>query len=404
MNKHTETPTMLSVQEAKALISSRTSLRTSVILPLDKALSRILATSIYAPLSIPAFEQSAMDGYAFRFDAWQQTPGLDIVGEMAAGTATRLSIEGAQATRIFTGAPLPAGADTVVMQEKVQVEGNRLTILDKELQPGSNVRPIGSEIRKGELVLPNGALLTPAAIGFMAGLGMDEVPVHPAPFITIIVTGNELQTPGKPLAYGQVYESNSYTLRTALQQMQITSVAHLAAEDDFDKLLQTVAQALSVSDMVLVTGGVSVGNYDYVAQALETCGVIPVFHKLKQKPGKPLYFGTRDEQLVFGLPGNPSSVLTCFYEYVYPCIREQMGYAQTALSTLQAPLLHDYSKKPGLTHFLKGYWNGESVKILQAQESYRMQSFAVCNSLVVLPEETTDVRKGQMVEVHLLPA
>jgi molybdopterin molybdotransferase len=185
--------------------------------------------------------------------------------------------------------------------------------------------------------------------------------------------------------------------------MQISPVSFLAVEDDFDKLLHTIAQALSSADMVLLTGGVSVGNYDYVANALEVCGVTPVFHKLKQKPGKPLYFGTRDQQLVFGLPGNPSSVLTCFYEYVYPCIREQMGYAQTTLSAIQVPLLNDFSKRPGLTHFLKGYLNEEGVKILQAQESYRMQSFAVCNCLIVLPEEVMELQKGQLVEVHLLP-
>lgn len=403
MNNKKETPAMLSVLEAKALISANTSLRPSVAMPLENALARILAGTLYAPQSIPAFEQSAMDGYAFQYDAWKKQPLLEIAGEMAAGAAAPFAISATQAARIFTGAPLPAGADTVVMQEKVQVQDNMLTIQDTELLKGMNVRAVGSEIRTGELALAQGALLTPAAIGFLAGMGIHEVPVYPAPSITVIVTGNELQKPGNPLQYGQVYESNSYTLRTALQQMQISPVSFLSVEDDFDKLLHTIAQALSQSDMVLLTGGVSVGNYDYVAKALEVCGVTPVFHKLKQKPGKPLYFGTRDQQLVFGLPGNPSSVLTCFYEYVYPCIREQMGYPQISLSTIQAPLLSDYAKRPGLTHFLKGYWSEEGVKILQAQESYRMQSFAVCNSLIVLPEDVTELRKGQPVEVHLLP-
>lgn len=403
MKNKNETPAMLSVQEAKELISANTSLGSPVAIPLEHSLAKILGGTIYAPQSIPAFEQSAMDGYAFPYDAWKQQAGFEIAGEMAAGAAAPLSITANQAARIFTGAPMPAGADTVVMQEKVRVEGNQLIIEDGELLKGSNVRSVGSEIREGELALPQGSLLTPAAIGFLAGMGIHEVPVYPAPAITVIVTGNELQTPGKPLQYGQVYESNSFTLRTALQQMQISPVSFLAVEDDFDKLLHTIAQALSSADMVLLTGGVSVGNYDYVANALEVCGVTPVFHKLKQKPGKPLYFGTRDQQLVFGLPGNPSSVLTCFYEYVYPCIREQMGYAQTNLSAIQVPLLNDFSKRPGLTHFLKGYWNEEGVKILQAQESYRMQSFAVCNCLIVLREEVTELHKGQLVEVHLLP-
>lgn len=394
---------MLSVQEAKALITANTSLRSPVTVPLEKALGRVLAASVYSPVFIPAFEQSAMDGYAFKYEDWKKHTTLAIAGEMAAGATAPLAITAGQATRIFTGAPLPAGADTVVMQEKVRVEDNQLIIEDTELQPGSNVRPVGSEIQADELALPQGALLTPAAIGFLAGMGIHEVSVYPAPAITIIVTGNELQSPGTPLQYGQVYESNSYTLRTALQQMQVGPVSMMAVEDDFDKLLHTLAQALSVSDLVLITGGVSVGNYDYVAKALEVCGVTRIFHRLKQKPGKPLYFGKRDEQLVFGLPGNPSSVLTCFYEYVYTSIREQMGHPQAALPVMKMPLLNDFARKPGLTQFLKGFWNGEGVRVLQAQESYRMHSFAVCNCLIVLPEEAGNVEKGEMVDVHLLP-
>ncbi|WP_246228618.1 molybdopterin molybdotransferase MoeA [Paraflavitalea devenefica] len=403
MSNQKETPALLSVQEAKALITTHTSLRPSVTLPLEKALGRVLAASVYSPVSIPAFQQSAMDGYAFNYDGWKQRAVLKITGEMAAGATAPLQIAAGEAARIFTGAPLPGGADTVVMQEKVRVEDNELIIDDADLQPGGNVRPIGSEIAANELALPQGAALTPAAIGFLAGMGIHEVAVYPAPNITIIVTGNELQAPGTPLQFGQVYESNSYTLRTALQQMQVGPVSLMAVEDDFDKLLHTLAQALSESDMVLITGGVSVGNYDYVAKALEICGVTRIFHRLKQKPGKPLYFGKRDEQLVFGLPGNPSSVLTCFYEYVYTSIREQMGYPQATLPVMRMPLLNDYARKPGLTQFLKGYWNGEGVRVLQAQESYRMHSFAVCNCLIVLPEEAGDVTKGQLVEVHLLP-
>ena len=394
---------MLSVQEAKALITANTSLLPPVTIPLEKALGRVLAASVYSPVAIPAFEQSAMDGYAFKYEDWKKHTALAIAGEMAAGATAPLVLTAGQAARIFTGAPLPAEADTVVMQEKVRVDDSQLIIDDTELQPGSNVRPIGSEIQAGELALPQGALLTPAAIGFLAGMGIHAVPVYPAPAITIIVTGNELTSPGTPLQYGQVYESNSYTLRTALQQMQVGPVSMMAVEDDFDKLLHTLAQALSASDLVLITGGVSVGNYDYVAKALEVCGVTPVFHRLKQKPGKPLYFGKRDEQLVFGLPGNPSSVLTCFYEYVYACIREQMGYPQAPLPVMRMPLLNDYARKPGLTQFLKGFWNREGVRVLQAQESYRMHSFAVCNCLIVLPEETGNVVKGEMVDVHLLP-
>lgn len=394
---------MLPVREARQLISANTSLRPAVHTPLENTLGRILAQTLYAPVSIPVYEQSAMDGYALQYAGWKQHGNLEIAGEMAAGATQSFPIAAHQAARIFTGAPLPEGADTVVMQEKVRVHGDVLIIEDGELVKGLNVRPIGSEIVEGALALPQGSLLTPAAIGFLAGMGIRALPVYPAPAITVIVTGDELQAPGKPLRFGQVYESNSYTLRMALQQMQINNVTFLSVADDFDQLLHVIAEALGSADMVLLTGGVSVGNYDYVAKALETCGVTPVFHKLKQKPGKPLFFGTRDQQQVFGLPGNPSSVLTCFYEYVYPCIREQMGYGQTSLTSVRLPLLNDYSKKAGLTHYLKGYVNEEGVKVLQAQESFRMHSFAVCNGLIVLPEATENVKQGELVEVHLLP-
>lgn len=394
---------MLPVQEARQLISANTSLRPAVNTPLENTLGRVLAQTLYAPVSIPAYEQSAMDGYALQYAGWKQHGNLEIAGEMAAGATKPLSIAAHQAARIFTGAPLPEGADTVVMQEKVRVHGDALVIEDAELVKGLNVRGVGSEIIEGALALPQGSLLTPAAIGYLAGMGIRELPVYPAPRITVIVTGDELQAPGNPLQFGQVYESNSYTLRMALQQMQINNVTFLSVADDFDKLLHVIAEALGNADMLLLTGGVSVGNYDFVAKALETCGVTPVFHKLKQKPGKPLFFGTRDQQQVFGLPGNPSSVLTCFYEYVYPCIREQMGYGQTNLTPVRLPLLNDYSKKAGLTHYLKGYVSDGGVKVLQAQESYRMHSFAVCNGLIVLPEATEQVKQGELVEVHLLP-
>lgn len=403
MKQPSPTPGMLTVREARQQISANTALRPAVNTPLEYTLGRVLATTLYAPMSIPAFIQSAMDGYAVNFAGWQQHGTLTIAGEIPAGATDTIRLEPHQAARIFTGAPLPEGADTVVMQEKVQVTGDQLSIGDAELVSGSHVRGIGSEITKGALALPQGALLTPAAIGYLAGMGIRELPVYPAPKITVIVTGNELQAPGTALQFGQVYESNSYTLRTALQQMHIPHVRFLSVEDDFDILVEVIAKSLGDTDMILLTGGVSVGNYDYVKEAAETCGVYPVFHKLKQKPGKPLFFGTREQQQVFGLPGNPSSVLTCFYEYVYPCIREQMGYGETTLTAVKLPLLGDYAKKAGLTHYLKGYVQEGTVKILQAQESYRMHSFAVCNALIVVPEEVETLHKGDLVEVHLLP-
>ncbi|MFT3823549.1 MAG: molybdopterin molybdotransferase MoeA [Chitinophagaceae bacterium] len=393
---------MLPVEEGKKLIKDHTALLPPAILPLEQVLCRVLADDIYAANDIPAFEQSAMDGYAFNFAGWQQHQQLTIQGEMAAGAAKPFSIIPQQAARIFTGAPLPEGADTVVMQEKVTVEGNILHIHDEQLQQGLNVRAAGSEAKAGTLAIAKGNVLTPAAIGFVAGMGIKEVSIYPAPSVSIIVTGNELQTPGLPLQFGQVYESNSFSLKAVLQQMQISAVTVYHAADELHLLEQAIATALQHSEILLLTGGVSVGSYDYVATALQNCGVQKVFHKLQQKPGKPLFFGIKGTQPVFGLPGNPSSVLTCFYEYVYPCIRQMMGFNNITLPVLRLPLLHDYSKRTGLSHFLKGWYDEQGVTALQAQESYRMQSFATSNCLICLPAHQSDFVKGELVEVHVL--
>lgn len=296
---------------------------------------------------------------------------------------------------------MPAGADTVVMQENVKVEGNRLTIQDKQLQHGANVRPKSSEIKKGELALSKGTHLSPAAIGFLAGVGITKVPVYPNPIITIIVTGNELQQPGNPLQYGQVYESNSFSLRIALRLMPIEGVTVRQVHDNPEALTDMLQAALVESDVVLLTGGVSVGDYDFVLAAAARCGVEPLFHKIKQRPGKPLFFGKKSEKLVFGLPGNPSSVLTCFYFYVVPAFT-QLSNRNLTLRSRKVPLGKPYRKTAGLTHYLKGFFDGQTASPLDAQESYRIRSFAQANCLIQVAEEVVECPEGSTVTIYLL--
>jgi molybdopterin molybdotransferase len=391
---------MISVESAKAIIKGCTVKAPVVKLPLLEALGLTLAKAVYAEHDIPAFAQSSMDGYALKFSDLRE---LEIAGEMQAGATTSKRMEQHQATRIFTGAPLPEGADTVIMQEKVKVESGQLLLLDDELRAGNNVRPIGAEAKKGELAMEVGTYLSPAAIGFLAGIGFTEVLVYQPLHVTIILTGNELQDPGKPLQFGQVYEANSVMLKAALQQANVKQVEVLKAVDDLDQLISVLLTALSQSDMVLLTGGVSVGDYDFVVAATAACGIKQQFHRIRQKPGKPLFFGTKDEQLVFGLPGNPSSVLTCFYEYVLPALAAATAQQTKEISTIKAKLTHPYTKSPGLTHFLKANYHDEKVTPLAAQESFRLHSFAQANALIVLKEEQTEVLAGETVDVHLLP-
>lgn len=391
---------MISVTEAKQIILSHLPERKTAVWPLYETAGLVTSSEVIAGTDIPGFPQSSMDGYALKFE--DKDLPLEISGEMAAGTTVALHIKNGQASRIFTGAPLPEGADTVVMQEKVTVENKRLVIHDENLSLGLNVRLKGSEVKQGAVAMAAGTVLSPAALGFLAGIGKDKVEVYHPPVVAVILTGNELQDPGNELVFGQVYEANSYQLKAALEKAGVKETHIFRAEDDPETLQQILEQALEVSDMVLLNGGVSVGDYDFVTQAAKHCGIEEKFHKIRQKPGKPLFFGTRREKLVFGLPGNPSSSLTCFYEYVLPAV-EQLSGLRNSVQKLSAVAIHDYTKPVGLTHFLKAFYEEGTVTPLHAQESYRLHSFAQANCFLVLPEESTGCKKGDAVEIHLLP-
>jgi len=390
---------MISVNEAKTIIQSHTKSLAPIRLPLLEAFGYTLAENIFAIIDIPFYSQSSMDGYAFSFE--NKDNPLEIIGEMPAGTSKQITIKANQATRIFTGGPLPIGADTVVMQEKVTVIDNILFINDPEIQLGDNVRNKGAEVQKDSLAMAKNTSLSVAAIGFLAGIGITEIAVFPPPKITIILTGNELQEPGNPLEFGQVYEANSYMLTVALQKAGIKNIAILKSEDNLETLQDTLKKAIDSSDVILLTGGVSVGDYDFVASASELCGVKKHIHKIKQRPGKPLFFGTKDNSIVFGLPGNPSSALVCFYQYVLPML-EKMMHKSGSIKTLEAKLTDKYLKKTGLTHFLKGNFLNSEATPLSAQQSFRLSSFAQANCLIELEENKGDYHEGEIVKVHLL--
>ncbi len=391
---------MISVNEAKKIIEKNVAALQPMVLPLKETRGLTLAENVYAKFDIPSFEQSSMDGYAFLFE--DKDFPLTIQNKIAAGDNHLHKISSKQAARIFTGAPLPQGADTVVMQEKVIVEDGKIFIKDDDLQKGNYLRSKGTEIKSGDLALHNKTVLTAAALGFLAGIGIAEIPVFPTPKVSIIITGNELQQPGKPLAFGQVYESNSVSLSAALQQAGIIDVSILYSRDKLNFVQSALKKALEKSDIILLTGGISVGDYDFVLNATEQCGIEKHFHKIKQKPGKPLYFGTKENKVIFGLPGNPASVLTCFYEYVLPAL-EKMMQKKNSIKITKAILQNDYAKKTGMTHFLKGFYENEKVTILQSQASFQLKSFAHANCLIVINEETEDVKQGTSIEVHLLP-
>lgn len=392
---------MISVNEAKTIIHSSVKPLPPANVSVSEAFDTVLADDVIAPYDIPAYPQSSMDGYAFSFADLAKRNSFSIVGESAAGNNVPFTISSQSAARIFTGAAVPDGADTVVMQEKIQLHNGSIIVNDEHLEKGNNVRIKGSEISKGQLALASGTYLNAAAVGFLANIGVTNVKIYPKPSVSAILTGNELKSPGSALEYGEVFESNSFALQAALQQLHIQRISVLTSKDDPAQLKLVLQQAMSESDLILLTGGVSVGDYDFVRATAEDCGVQTLFHRIKQRPGKPLYFGVTGSKVIFGLPGNPSSVLACYYEYVVPAI------GLMCASTLQArivnvPLSTPFSKKIPFTQFLKGYYDGESVLPLAGQESYKMNSFAKANCLIVLKEEDIECKAGDVKEVHLI--
>jgi molybdopterin molybdotransferase len=391
---------MISVNEAKNIVRQNTPLLSAVKVQLADAVNCALAEDVYSLIDFPPFNQSNVDGYAIAF---QDIKGNLLISDIIpAGHRETLSLQSGQAMRIFTGAPVPAQADTVVMQENVRVVNNRLVIEDEQLQRAFNFRPAGTDIKRGDSALKKYDYLSPGAVGFLAALGISEVKVFRKPSIGIIITGNELQQPGKDLLYGQVYEANSFMLKAALEQLHFDDLHIFHADDNPERLTSILDSVLNTSDLVLLCGGISVGDYDFVLQSANDCGVEKLFHKVKQRPGKPLYLGKKQDKIVFGLPGNPSSVLTCFYEYVVEALAI-MTNIKTPVKIVKAALASDLKKTAGLTHFLKGFMDDGSVTALNAQESYRLSSYAKANCLIKLEENETEYKKTAVVEVHLLP-
>lgn len=394
---------MISVEKAKNLVLKNTEVLASSTINLDGSLGSVVGKNITSPIHLPLFDQSAMDGFAVVFSDYVSKNKIKIVGEVAAGEVFNGTLNAGQAVRIFTGAPIPVGADTVIMQEKIMVENNNLIINDPSLKYAANVRRAGSQIEKGKIAFPKGTIITPGGIGYLAAMGVTSVNVIPSPRITVIVTGSELKKPGKSLSKGEIYESNSYTLQAALKSIGLKVHNINSIPDNQAKTLNVLKKAIKNSDLILITGGISVGKYDFVGSALTQLGVKNIFYKINQKPGKPLFFGKNKNTLIFGLPGNPAAVLSCFYEYVFPSINIMKGKKEVFLRKIQLPIAANYPKKAGLSFFLKGRLSEKSVIPLEGQESYILSSFASADCLIYLPADKENIEKGEMVEVHLLP-
>ncbi|EAZ81887.1 molybdopterin molybdotransferase MoeA [Algoriphagus machipongonensis] len=386
---------MISVFQALSIIDQNTEALAPVLLPLSKLNGCVLAEDVQAPISLPPFRQSAMDGYAFKHGKDE----LRLIGESKAGDFAEFKIGSADCVRIFTGARVPDQADTVVMQEHVEKTSSGIRLI-KTPEKGTNVRPVGEQIKQGEIVLKKGTKINAAIVGFLAGLGISEVLVIPIPKIALIVTGNELQEPGTPLKPGSVYESNRVMIETALKAENVELILSNHVLDDKESTFEAIRVALD-ADMVLISGGISVGDYDFVKESLERNGVEEKFYKINQKPGKPLWYGKKGKTQVFALPGNPASSLTCFLIYATAAIRKMNGTEKIDIQLKKGKMKGHFVNKFQKALFLQAREQSGVLEVYPKQASSMLVSFTQSNAFLFVPEDVKEIQEED--EVHYIP-
>lgn len=388
----------ITVSEAKFILKSQKINGKPVFLPLQKSLGKFTASAVLAPMDVPSFDNSGMDGYAIAWD--ESGEGREVVEVIQAGVSPDLILEKGKAVRIFTGAAIPVGADTVIPQEYITRTENMIFFESSEFFRGVNVRKKGAQCKVGWEVVPVGSKISPGTIGLMASLGIQEIEVYPSPKVSLILTGDEIIDLGNLLRRGQIYNANGPALEAYLEMVGIGDFNILKVKDEESEVTRVISEALEDSDFVLLTGGISVGDFDFVKGSLEQNGVEQLFYKLRQRPGKPLFVGRKKDKLVFALPGNPASVLSCFIQYVKPCIQEWMGNTDAWAGPKFLPMERDFDKKAPLTFFLKAKIQDGKIHLLPGQESFNLLPFGVADGLVEIPQELEHVEEGSLIAFY----
>lgn len=372
---------------------------------LEDSLGLVLAEDVVSSMDLPPFDNSSMDGFAI-LSKTLKVKGQKISQVIKAGDAPK-ELEPGTCAKIMTGAPLPKGADTVVPIEDVAVERG-VVIFNRPVKKGQYVRYAGEDIKKGEVLAKAGSLITSRLIALFAAVGLMEAPVYRRPHVTIITTGAELQQPGTALKIGEIYDSNRAALSAALEELGINAKTS-SVQDEKQQIIAVLKDAFRSCDIVLTVGGVSVGEYDYVKEALKKIGVTEIFHKVNIRPGKPLFFGMAPQgALVFGLPGNPVSCMITFDRFVRPAILKMMGYKKLEKDrqvAVAAEVLRHPLDSRGKTVFLGGIYerlNGRlTVRLSGSQGSAMLKSFANANCTIIIPEDKERIELGEEVEVEL---
>jgi molybdopterin molybdotransferase len=399
---------MIEYSDARSLVLSAARILPSEFVPLAAALGRTLARDVEAREDIPPFTKATMDGYAVRAADTRppaKGPGgtveLEVLEDLPAGRRSRKTVGAGQAVRIMTGAPLPAGADAVVMVEHSEKREGRV-VLRREVRPGDNIGLAGEDLKRGETALERGTLVGPAEIGMLAAAGLARVAVARRPKLAVIATGDEIVEPGKRKRPGQIRNANGPAL-TAMAAAAGAETVYLGIARDRESSLASKLSRAKAADILVLSGGVSVGDYDLVKSELEASGVRPVFWQVRIKPGKPVFFGVRGRQLVFGLPGNPTSAMVTFLLFVRPAVDRMLGRKAPGPTTGRAVLAEDIVLKPGRTQFLRGGLESEGPGLKVApysdQKSGVLRSMVHSRVLIVVPADVPGIEAGREVDI-----
>ena len=395
-------PDALRVDKAReAILACLTPISESEQIPTKEILGRILAEDIVPRINVPAHDNSAMDGYAIRYSDVEKP--LKEIGAALAGKPFHGKLGPGECVRIMTGAVMPPGADTVVIQEVVKKEGDRV-IIPPGQKKAQNVRYAGEDLKIGVPVLNPGRLLNPADVGLIASLGIGEVRVKRRLRVAFFATGDELASIGTPLKEGEVYDSNRYTVHGMLARLGVETLDMGVVRDNPAELENAFRKAAEKADVVITTGGVSVGEADFIKQMMAKLGEV-LFWKIAMRPGRPMAFGRIGEAFLFGLPGNPVAVMVTFYQFVRDALLHMSGREDAPIPLLQAVSAENLRKVPGRTEYQRGVLfkeqNQWKVRTTGQQGSGVLRSMSEANCFIMLEHERGQVKAGEPVSVQL---
>lgn len=399
---------MLSVTEARARVLGAVRTLDTIKLPIAEATGGVLAVDLHAPHPLPAFDNSAMDGYAvIASDTKGATPErphrLRVVGEVRAGQPGDVVVEPGTAARIMTGAPVPEGADAIVPVEQTTADDVHVEI-EAEVEPGRHVRPAGDDLKQGDLLVRSGTELGAGELALLASMGFSPVTVHRPPRVAIVVTGDELVAPDDEPGPGQIRDSNSVALGSLVKEAGGVPLIHRAVADDLEATCQAFEDASVQADIVVSSGGVAVGKYDFVKPALDRLGRLDMW-KVAMQPGKPVVLGAIGEIPFLGLPGNPVSIHVSFEQFVRPAIRKMRGCRRLLRPIVKARLTDPLEKSPGRLHFVRvslEYLDGEMFASPTGGQGSHIQSSLIgCDGLARFHADETHLRMGDVVDVEV---